>query len=98
MELIILSTMPIPKQAIKNAKNALRKRNQFKDKPMTSSGVKTAKQLTTGYYSKNREGKIYSFLARSIKAQEKNPTKRRQVAIDGWGGKSLYNYLKKKRG
>ena len=89
--------MPIPKQAIKNAKKALKERNKFKDKPMTSSGVKTAKMLTTGYYSKGREGKIYSFLARTIKAQEKNPTKRRQVAIDGWGGKSLFNYLKNKR-
>lgn len=89
--------MPIPKQAIKNAKKALKERNKFKDKPMTSSGVKTAKMLTTGYYTKEREGKIYSFLARTIKAQEKNPTKRRQVAIDGWGGKSLFNYLKNKR-
>ena len=49
--------MPIPKQAIKNAKKALKERNKFKDKPMTSSGVKTAKMLTTGYYTKEREGK-----------------------------------------
>ena len=45
--------MPIPKQAIKNAKKALKERNKFKDKPMTSSGVKTAKMLTTGYYTKD---------------------------------------------
>ena len=53
--------MPIPKAAQMNAIKALKDREKYKDKPMTRSGVITAKQLTTGFYSKDRESKIYSF-------------------------------------
>ena len=89
--------MPIPKAAQMNAIKALKDREKYKDKPMTRSGVITAKQLTTGFYSKDRESKIYSFLSRTKAAQNKNFTDRRQVAYNGWGGDSLLKYLKKKR-
>ena len=89
--------MPIPKQAQLNAIKALKDRQKYKDKPMTSSGLTTARQLTTGYYSKSREGKIYSFLSRTKAAQNKNITDRRQIAYNGWGGDPLLKYLKKKR-
>lgn len=90
--------MPIPVKAIKNAKMALIERERFKPKPMTKSGLLTARLISTGNLPRSRYGKVYSFLARTIAQQNKNPTKRRLVTINGWGGKEMYNYLKNKRG
>ena len=98
MVLTILNTMPIPSKAIRNAKIALIEREKFKPKPMTRSGLLTARLISSGNLPRSRYGKVYSFLARTIAQQNKNPTKRRSVAIMGWGGKEMFNYLKNKRG
>tara|TARA_R110001606_G_scaffold63447_2_gene146959 strand:- start:339 stop:611 length:273 start_codon:yes stop_codon:yes gene_type:complete len=90
--------MPIPAQAIRNAKMALIERNRYNPKPMTGSGILTATLISKNALPKSRYGKVYSFLARSIAQQNKNPTKRRSVAINGWGGKAMFKYLKNKRG
>jgi|TARA_B100001559_G_C16430706_1_gene589677 hypothetical protein len=90
--------MPIPSKAIRNAVMALQERERFNPKPMTKSGLLTARLIANGKLPKSRYGKVYSFLARTIAQQNKNPTKRRLVAINGWGGKEMYNYLKNKRG
>jgi len=84
----------VPKQAKLNAKKALKKRLSFKNPPMTIKGINSAKEISTGMIKKSNEGKIFSFLSRTIAAQEKNPTPRRKTAINGWGGKSMFNFLK----
>jgi len=86
----------IPKQARINAKNSLKNRLKFKKPPMTAVGVNSAKQISKGQISKDKEKKIFSFLSRHLAAQRKKPTKRRLTAINGWGGKSMFNFLKKR--
>jgi len=90
--------MPIPAQSIRNAKMALIERNKYNPKPMTKSGILTANLIAKDKLPRSMYGKVYSFLARTIAQQNKNPTKRRSVAINGWGGKSMFNYLKNQRG
>ena len=89
--------MPIPAQSIRNAKMALIERNKYNPKPMTRSGILTANLIAKDKLPRSRYGKVYSFLARTIAQQNKNPTKRRSVAINGWGGKAMFNYLKNQR-
>ena len=45
----------IPKQARINAKNSLKNRLKFKKPPMTAVGVNSAKQISKGEISKNKE-------------------------------------------
>ena len=64
---------------------------------MGKPGLTTAKQLSKGFLEPNREKKAFSFLSRSIKAQKMTPGKRREVAINGWGGDEMLKFLKKRR-
>ena len=90
--------MSIPALSIRNAKMALIERNKYNPKPMTKSGILTANLIAKDKLPRSMYGKVYSFLARTIAQQNKNPTKRRLVAINGWGGKEMFKYLKNKRG
>ena len=90
--------MSIPALSIRNAKMALIERNKYNPKPMTKSGILTANLIAKDKLPRSMYGKVYSFLARTIAQQNKNPTKRRSVAINGWGGKAMFNYLKNQRG
>ena len=53
---------------------ALQERERFNPKPMTKSGLLTARLIANGKLPKSRYGKVYSFLARTIAQQNKNPT------------------------
>ena len=86
-----------PLSVQKNAKKALVKRYKFDDPPMGKPGLTTAKQLSKGFLEPNREKKAFSFLSRTIKAQKMTPGKRREVAINGWGGDEMLKFLKKRR-
>jgi hypothetical protein len=88
--------MPLPKQAIKNAKKALVDRDKFNPKPMTSSGLLSARLISQDKFPKSRYPKAFSFLSRHLAQYNSNPTPRRLVAINGWGGKSMLSYLKSK--
>ena len=87
----------VPLSVQKHAKKALVNRNQFDDPPMGKPGLTTARQLSKGFLEPNREKKAFSFLSRSIKAQKMTPGKRREVAINGWGGDEMLKFLKKRR-
>lgn len=87
----------VPSSVQKNAKKALVNRNKFDDPPMGKPGLTTARQLSKGFLDPNREKKAFSFLSRSIKAQKMTPGKRREVAINGWGGDEMLKFLKKRR-
>lgn len=93
--------MKNPKQKIRvpirvriNAKNALVDRQKFKDKPMTRSGVYTAKMLEDGFIYKDRIGKVYSFLKRTA---ANTMTPRRKVAFNGWGGLAMIDFIEQYR-
>ena len=85
----------IPKSARVAAKKALKDRDKFKKKPLTRSGLTTAKQLSNNFLKKDRINKAFSFLSRSIAQQKKNFSKKRQVGINAWGGRSMLSYLNK---
>lgn len=87
----------VPITVVKNAKKALKNRTKFTDPPMGRPGLTTAKQLSQGFLEPNREKKAFSFLSRSLKAQKMTPGKRREVAINGWGGDEMLKFLKKRR-
>ena len=87
----------VPLSVQKNAKKASVNRNKFDDPPMGKPGLTTARQLSKGFLEPNREKKAFSFLSRTIKAQKMTPGKRREVAINGWGGDEMLKFLKKRR-
>ena len=87
----------VPLSVQKNAKKALVNRNKFDNPPMGRPGLTTARQLSKGFLKPNREKKAFSFLSRTIKAQKMTPGKRREVAINGWGGDEMLKFLKKRR-
>lgn len=89
----------VPQYAKKNARQALRERKDFSNKPGTSTGVNRARQLIReDRITENTAEEVKNFLARHH-AQLERGEDRRLVAIKLWGGqrdRRFLKYLKRK--
>jgi|TARA_A100001391_G_scaffold202509_1_gene192336 hypothetical protein len=95
-----MSKIPIPKYIQDDVKKAIEKKASLPPNKRggTGAGDYTAEMLSKGYYTKQREGKIFSYLKRSTaEGSNHNMTPKGKLQIRLWGGKPLLKLIQKKR-